>query len=400
MDLLTIVTTEKTISVKDAIRNALQGLTANEQLSKLVNFFQVATERNAQLTELIAEAWDYLNANTLWNTRYSSLEVLKQDIDYDYTLRHILGRHQANVGRRKGEISMILNNWELFPDAALPSDLQPPIFSERILCNLATLSKICILETAIPLLHLAVLARRSTPSLLKHEYLHQGDVLAVIKHLKANARLQTLKPSSQLRVKAKPTTQRIEDDENGDEEDEEGNGGEEKEEDNYIETLPVPDRDDRRGFNLINAQKMMANSTQPTPITSSGNCVCPPKVVEALLNLQDNSDDKAGLQVLRLACNAGLETMCHRHLHTLSSTSVGLHNNHSNLVLTNQITSVLRHAFHLTDFKLKHHEWFRKSRRPAVDADRLAVYRYTLVALSEFTFNAAKIFERFVGAGA
>jgi|SRR5579862_911253 len=150
MDLLAIATTEKTISVKDAIRNALPGLTANEQLSKLVDFFQVATERDAQITELIAEAWDYLNANTLWNARYSSIEALKQDIDYDYALRHILDRHQANTGRRKGEICTILDNWGLSPDAALPSDLHPPVFSERILRNLATLSKSYTLETAIP----------------------------------------------------------------------------------------------------------------------------------------------------------------------------------------------------------------------------------------------------------
>jgi hypothetical protein len=98
------------------------------------------------------------------------------------------------------------------------------------------------------------------------------------------------------------------DDENGNKEDEEDQEGG----DGCTETLPVPDRDNRQGFNLINAQKMTANSTQPTPAASSKGCVCPPKVVQALLSLQDNSNDNAGLQVLRLACNAGREIMLHQ----------------------------------------------------------------------------------------
>jgi hypothetical protein len=75
MDLLAVSTTKKITSAKDAICNALQGLSRDEQLSRLVDFFQAATERDTQLTELIAEAWDYLNIHTLWNTRYSSIEV-------------------------------------------------------------------------------------------------------------------------------------------------------------------------------------------------------------------------------------------------------------------------------------------------------------------------------------
>ena len=56
MDLLTIINTEKIILVKEAIRSTLQGLNPDEQLSKLIDFFQVATERDVQLSELIAEA--------------------------------------------------------------------------------------------------------------------------------------------------------------------------------------------------------------------------------------------------------------------------------------------------------------------------------------------------------
>jgi hypothetical protein len=211
MDLLTIVNTEKIIPVKEAIHSALQGLTPDEQLSKLIDFFQVATERDVQLTEVISEAWDYLDVNSLWNTRYSSLEALKQDIDYDYALRHILDRHQANVGRRKGEMHTILDNWRRSPEIALPSDLRPPIFGDKILRYLATLSRICTLNAAIPLLHLSVQARRSTPGHPKHKYLLRGDVLNVVKSLRAKSKLRMPKTSSQLQVKTQVASQRLED---------------------------------------------------------------------------------------------------------------------------------------------------------------------------------------------
>ena len=215
MDLLTIINTEKIIPVKEAIRSTLQGLNPDEQLSKLIDFFQVATERDVQLSELIAEAWDYLDVNSLWNTRYSSLEALKQDIDYDYALRHILDRHQANLGRRKGEMCTILDNWRHSLDIALPSDLQPPTFSDKILRYLATLSRICTLDAAIPLLRLSVQARRSTPGLPKHQYLLRGDVLNVVMDLRTKPKLQMPKTSSQLQVKAQVASQQLEDDESG-----------------------------------------------------------------------------------------------------------------------------------------------------------------------------------------
>jgi hypothetical protein len=60
MDLLSIINTKKIISVKDAIRNALQGLTPDEQLSKLVDFFQVAIEKDVQLTELLQNCSEHL----------------------------------------------------------------------------------------------------------------------------------------------------------------------------------------------------------------------------------------------------------------------------------------------------------------------------------------------------
>jgi hypothetical protein len=50
----------------------------------------------------------------------------------------------------------ILSNWKQLPNAVLPPNLQPPVFSISFLAALTTLSKICSIDIAIPLLHSAV----------------------------------------------------------------------------------------------------------------------------------------------------------------------------------------------------------------------------------------------------
>jgi hypothetical protein len=92
--------------------------------------------------------------------------------------------------------------------------------------------------------------------------------------------------------------------------------------------------------------------------------------------------------------------MCYPHPRVLSPISISLHNNCFNLVLSSRIARALEHAPHQTDFKAKHHDWFRKSRKPTIDADSLTIYKYALVALPESTFDATKTFERFASAGA
>ncbi|KAH0537125.1 hypothetical protein FGG08_006058 [Glutinoglossum americanum] len=144
---------------------------------------------DAQLAELISEAWKYLNNNELWTIRYSSLLALKEDIDYDNVLRPVLDRHQANNNRKRGQMRTILGNWERLPDAALPSDLRPPVFSASFLGALAALSKICSIDVAISLLRSSIHARKSTPQAHKHDFLTTSDI--------SNAQ-----SSSQLRIDA------------------------------------------------------------------------------------------------------------------------------------------------------------------------------------------------------
>jgi hypothetical protein len=76
MSLLAIISTKEKTSAKDVICGSLQALPQDEQLLKLIDFFQVAADRNAQLAELISKAWNYLNANELWMVRYPSLQAL------------------------------------------------------------------------------------------------------------------------------------------------------------------------------------------------------------------------------------------------------------------------------------------------------------------------------------
>ena len=46
MDLLAVSTTKKITSAKNVICNALQGLSQDEQFSRLVDFFQATTEKD------------------------------------------------------------------------------------------------------------------------------------------------------------------------------------------------------------------------------------------------------------------------------------------------------------------------------------------------------------------
>ena len=221
MSLLAIISTKEITSAKDVIYGSLQALPRDEQLSKLIDFFQVAADRDAQLAELISEAWNYLNANELWMVRYPSLQALKEDIDYDNALRLVLDRHQANYNRKRGQMRTILSNWKQLPDAALPSDLQPPVFSISFLAALAALSKICSIDVVIPLLRSAVDARKSTPQAHKYSFLSTGDISNVYKQLKTEPplppqpqpQLQSAHSGSQLPIDAQSAIRTQRDDE-------------------------------------------------------------------------------------------------------------------------------------------------------------------------------------------
>jgi hypothetical protein len=107
----------------------------------------------------------------------------------------------------------ILSNWKQLPDATLPSDLQPPVFSISFLAALAALaalSKICSIDVAIPLLRSAVDTRKSTPQAYKYGFLSTGDISNVYKQLKTEPppppqpqpQLQSAHFSSQLPIDA------------------------------------------------------------------------------------------------------------------------------------------------------------------------------------------------------
>jgi hypothetical protein len=83
-------------------------------------------------------------------------------VDYDNALELVLDRHQANRDRKRGQMRTILSNWNRLPDAALPSDLQPPLYSASFLGVLAALGKICSIDVAVPLLRSVVDIRKST----------------------------------------------------------------------------------------------------------------------------------------------------------------------------------------------------------------------------------------------
>ncbi|KAI9866726.1 MAG: hypothetical protein M1813_000668 [Trichoglossum hirsutum] len=74
--------------------------------------------------------------------------------------------------------------------------------------------------------------------------------------------------------------------------------------------VELQDKDEDEGYKKGNDNFEEADPVQSVATMPSEGCVCPPKVVEAVLSLQDNTNDKAGFRVLRLAWNR-LKAMCH-----------------------------------------------------------------------------------------
>ncbi|KAI9777789.1 MAG: hypothetical protein M1839_008584 [Geoglossum umbratile] len=430
MDFLITPAAENKVSVKDTIRNALQDLPRDQQLSKLIDFFEAASNRDAQLTELIAEAWDYLNVNTLWNTRYSSLEDLKRDIDYDYSLRHVLGRHQANAGRRKKEMQTILHNWNQPPDTALPSDLQPPTFSEKFLRSLAALSKISELNTAIPLLRSAVPARISTPLLQKHNYLLTSDISDVIKEL------QTPKPNAQTNAQDGNCNgedrdkeddygdDRDDEDENEDEsnedgddedgadkdgsgeggDDEDGRDGERDDEEDESEGDGDSGGDGEDGQAGVE-EGQVGNRTRKRELKKrrrrkgTAICRCSVTLTQDIQSMKGKNCHLSGLKLLEKAIKAGLGTLCRTHLRGLAPVTAGLQNNISNSKLQERLQLVWTNQQRLDWLRRRNPRWFLKKCRPQSEADCLIVYRYPPLQAPIFQLDEVRVFERFAGPG-
>ncbi len=96
MELVRIIdepTDEPTISISDKLRRLLLPLSPVQQLSKLLDLFQIVNHSEEHMVELVSGAWDYLQVNKLWSVRYATLEDLKQAISYDTTVKLMLERH-------------------------------------------------------------------------------------------------------------------------------------------------------------------------------------------------------------------------------------------------------------------------------------------------------------------
>jgi hypothetical protein len=130
--------------------------------------------------------WTYIELTKLWQHQYSSLAVLKDQLDSAFSIKRTLDQYKVLKHRKQLEINGIIRNWELHPMEALPMEIRPIQLHRDFLCALHRLSKAIGSKQAIPLLHKAIENRKARPYLPKHDYLSLGDINGVIHQLKDN----------------------------------------------------------------------------------------------------------------------------------------------------------------------------------------------------------------------
>src|ERR1700743_111458 len=159
MDLSTIVTLYE--SVEQQLDKNLKDLPKARQLEEVIYILNAVSEADEQVAEMAWEVWKYVEKYCLWESHYPTLDKFKEAMNYDLTIKTILNRHQMQSQRKQSEARAILYNWKLLPYKALPVDLQPPKFSEKLLWNLNCLSQMCSQELAIQMLRVQVNLRLS-----------------------------------------------------------------------------------------------------------------------------------------------------------------------------------------------------------------------------------------------
>ncbi|KAH0545339.1 hypothetical protein FGG08_000638 [Glutinoglossum americanum] len=446
---------EPTKSIAEKIHGQLDGLDSKQKrLIEVLRILDAAGEVDEQTLEAVNATWGYLITNRLWESQYQSLESLKDEIDYEQTVKVFLEKHELLTSRKQADARKIQICWGQPPHKALPDRIRPPKFSQNLLQQLLRLSKICPLNEAVVLLQSEIDRRilkagcsgrdRSKP------YVLRGDVLSVLHLLKQRlpnhdnqAQSQPSETATlpcdnrpdgvpidfmvavrQASIQNGTATDKTdgagkEDDEGGDEdedgaedihsgddEDEEededddiGNGDNEDEEEDGDEVgdMHKGNDKDKEGDEDIESDKSGEETVTKVPTPSS--CRCSPTIINGIQDVKGNIDDIKGLRLLAEAIQTGLLNVCHLHLRMLAKTTVGLQNNMSGCKLRKRLQDAWRKRNHLDYLRRRNPHWFLKTQRPEIGADRLVVYRYHPIPPNIFRFDEIRVFERFAGRG-
>ncbi|KAH0547757.1 hypothetical protein FGG08_000014 [Glutinoglossum americanum] len=435
-------------SIKEAITEHLRPWTKERQLDELLKMFDNSYDLDEIVSELVSEAWNYIESHELWTIRYQDLESLKRDLQYDDFVAKRMDHHKAVTSRKRIEGMTIYKTWGYLPQDAFPDSISPPWFGDRLLRSLNQLSKHCSLKEAIPLLEIAIRDRLDDPDVANRsksiQYLTLNDVTKVLKRVKygggelakqANTResltdMGILDAEASLNLTTGPSAEgeggggKDKDDEveaadSVDEEgatdsldeegaadsveeegatdslDEEGPADsveEEEQEDEQIEMKKVPQE---------GKVKTKAGTTMTKPPTKVLQCGCAsicsallPRIPSASVQL----DEEEGLGLLEWSHDLQWANFCKNHLRRLAGGGLDMYTNITKTELLKRLKLVFHYRADLSMVRTKKPRYFRRtSRVPGSIMARLGPYMYTPKKSDTFTFDAKQVFNRFAG---
>src|SRR5579862_5152640 len=175
-------------SIEEAITDYLRSWTKERQLDELLKIFDDSYDLDEITSEVVSEAWSYIQTHELWTIRYQNLESLRRDIQYDKFVAKRIDHHEAVTSKKRIEGMNIYKTWGCLPQDAFPDGISPPRFSDNLLRGLNQLSKYCSLKETIPLLEKAIGDRLDDPDAAARSksirYLTPSDVAKVLNRVK------------------------------------------------------------------------------------------------------------------------------------------------------------------------------------------------------------------------
>jgi hypothetical protein len=119
---------------------------------------------------------------------YPSLAAFKDHVDFEVLVHPWIDRNVAAAEQKEARARTIEENWGVYVDRALQrSGIRPPQISKHLVDKLATLSTLCHIDIAIPMLVERIRVRIGERHTSKNTYLLPNDVERVIEQWRAQA---------------------------------------------------------------------------------------------------------------------------------------------------------------------------------------------------------------------
>ncbi len=369
MSLLTLINTVKPVDIASFLQTTLSPLPPSQQLDHLLGFLNSANDAEEILSHSVSHAWSYLVQHSLWSSRYSSLDLFRADIAYDTAILPFIERSNSNYNKLDRYIRIIKRNWHIahtdkpLSTVLFSGPLEPPTISRRAVQCLGKFSAVCDQNQAVTLILKQTEARLDAGMFMtsRSTFVVAADIALaftdftkpLLPLLTEVSQLTTETPLTLLAAAAAAAAVRS--------------------------TLVPPLAFD-----------------QSKPIGRPCH-VCPPDILNtdltAIKSLDNNSER---LQLFGHVAQLGFDTLCHRHLRTFASLTVGLYNNMNHLVLTHRLARV-NDSPSIEECRRENPDWFQESDRPESEADYLVVYRYPPIHITHLQIDPKAIFKRFAG---